>query len=94
LGAAGGDIKSTGSSPSVLLIIAIGVISIEECYKLINWRKAAIISHLERLEVVADELPEDKKAHNIIKQHHVASLQTELKLLDDLKAEIDNWDFE
>ena len=87
-------IKRHTTFPFDLLVNALGVLSIEERLHLIVRRKAAIISHLERLDTVANELPDQKVIPRAIVHHHQIYLQAELKWLDELDTYVDKWDFE
>ena len=80
--------------PFDLMVNALAVLSIEERLHLIVRRKAAAISHLERLDTVANELPDQKIIPRAIIQHHQIYLQAELKWLDELDTYVDELDFE
>ena len=87
-------IKRHTTFPFDLLVNALGVLSSEERLHLIARRKAAVISHLERLDTVANELPDQKVIPRAIVHHHQIYLQAELKWLDELDTYVDELDFE
>ena len=86
-----GIINSAGAFPFDLVVNALGVLSPEERYALLERRKEIVISLLDNLEKNKKQLPEQSVTIRAVLKHHEFSLRAERSWLDDLLAEIDNW---
>ena len=86
------------NSPSTfaldLVVNALGVLLPEERLELLERRKEIIISLLVTLEKIKEKLPEQSVTFKAILKHHEVSLQAEQRWLNDLQAEIGNWNIE
>ena len=86
-----GIINSASAFPFDLLVNALGVLSPVERYALLERRKEIVVSLLDNLEKNKKQLPEQSVTIRAVLKHHEFSLRAERSWLDDLLAEIDNW---
>ena len=94
------NLKETGiiNSSSIftfdLVVNALGVLLPEERHALLEKRKEIVISLLDNLEKIEDQLPEQSVTFRAILKHHEFSLLAEQHWLDDLQKRTDPWVFE
>ena len=91
------NLKETGiqNSPSIftfdLVVNALGVLLPEERHALLERRKEIVISLLDNLKKIKEQLPEQSVTFRAILKHHEFSLLAEQHWLDDLLIETDPW---
>ena len=80
--------------PFDLLVNAMGALSLDERYQLIEKRRSAVVARLEQYDEIAGNLSKNQVTHSAILQHHQIILQAELKWLDEMDTNVEAWDFE
>ncbi len=91
------NLKETGiiNSPGIfafdLVVNALGVLLPEERHALLERRKEIVISLLDNLKKIKEQLPEQSVTFRAILKHHEFSLLAEQHWLDDLLIETDPW---
>ena len=84
-------INSPGVFPFDFVVNALGVLSPEERYALLERRKEIVISLLDKLEKIEEQLPEQSVTFRAILKHHEFSLLAEQHWLDDIHRGTDPW---
>ena len=91
------NLKETGiiNRPNILtfdlVVNALGVLLPEERHALLERRKEIVISLLDNLENIKEQLPEQSVTFRAILKHHEFSLLAEKRWLDDLQIETGPW---
>jgi len=89
------NLKETGiiNSPNIftfdLIVNALGVLLPEERHALLERRKEIVISLLDNLEKIKEQLPDQSVTFRAILKHHEFSLLAEQHWLDDLQTGTD-----
>ncbi len=78
--------------PFNLVVNAFGVLTLSERQKLINRRRIAIHSLIEKYKSINKDLQANQVVHRVIIQHHQACLQGEINWLDQLEMDLSSFD--